>query len=337
MCTVTRACNLQWSGPTKRILFSVVTTAKYASYSKFDARIIFLRRTLVALAIISIALSIYANEIRTSPQFKGVTRTMTLDNLCLAVVSVVTLAMIALNLVLKYWKGREDYLSAHLQRNNAVQPAWAIFSNMVQGGLLSFEHMFELLVILPHMPPYLALTFSYETDFYGVPKINTYRMESLAAMWTLLRLYMAVTLIRDEVLQEYTNKRIIEQNTKIRIHSVFATKLLMSEQPVRCVIFVSLVFCFSAGYWLKVVEGGINSRFESYLDCMWCLVITFWTIGYGDLFPTTLLGRFVAVITGFLGIVTAAIITATLANGMQFSVKEFFAKSALDRELYEKQ
>jgi hypothetical protein len=186
------------------------------------------------------------------------------------------------------------------------------------------------------MPPFLALSFSYSTDYYGVPVINSYRMESLAAMWTLLRLHKVVFLVRDEVLQQYTNKRLIESNTKIRIHSVFATKLLMENDPVKCVTFISVVFCFSAGYWLKVVEGGINSRFESYIDCMWCLVITFWTIGYGDLFPTTLLGRFVAVITGFLGIVTAAIITATLANIMQFSVKEFFVKSSLDREVYDK-
>jgi hypothetical protein len=224
-----------------------------------------------------------------------------------------------------------------LKHNAALQPSWAIFANMVYGGLLSIEHLVELLIILPHMPPFLALTFSYETSYYGVPIINTYRMESLAAMWTLLRLYKVVMLVRDEVLQQYSNKRLIEQNTKITIHSVFATKLLMENHPVKCVIFISIVFCFSAGYWLKVVEGGINSRFESYLDCMWCLVITFWTIGYGDLFPTTLLGRFVAVTTGFLGIVTAAIITATLANAMQFSVKEFFAKSTLDREVYEKQ
>jgi hypothetical protein len=232
--------------------------------------------------------------------------------------------------------GRDEILSLHLNRNAALKPGWAIFSNMIHGGLFSFEHIVELIIILPHMPPFLALTFSYETDYYGVPIINTYRMESLAAMWTLLRLYIVVMLVRDQVLQQYTNKRLIEQNTKIRIHSVFATKLLMESNPVKCVVFISLVFCFSAGYWLKVVEGGINSRFSSYLDCMWCLVITFWTIGYGDLYPTTLLGRFVAVTTGFLGIVTAAIITATLANAMTFSVKEFHAKMTLDREVYEK-
>ena len=327
----------QWSGPTKRILFSVVNTANYASYSKFDIKIINLRRAMVAMGVASIFLSIYANEIRSDKSFPGISSEFTIDNACLAIVSIITVMMIICNLMLKYWKGREDSLSIHLKHNAALQPSWAIFANMVYGGLLSIEHLVELLIILPHMPPFLALTFSYETSYYGVPIINTYRMESLAAMWTLLRLYKVVMLVRDEVLQQYSNKRLIEQNTKITIHSVFATKLLMENHPVKCVIFISIVFCFSAGYWLKVVEGGINIRFESYLDCMWCLVITFWTIGYGDLFPTTLLGRFVAVTTGFLGIVTAAIITATLANAMQFSVKEFFAKSTLDREVYEKQ
>jgi hypothetical protein len=314
-----------------------VTTASYASYSKFDAKIIFLRRAMVAMAISSIALSIYANELRSDPSFPGISSALTADNVCLAMVSIITVAMIICNLVLKYWRGRENLLSMHLRRNDALQPAWAIFAYMVLGGLLSIEHLVELFIIVPHMPPFLALTFSYETDSYGVLVINTYRMESLAAMWTLLRLYKVIMLVRDEVLQQYTNKRLIEQNTKIRIHSVFATKLLMENDPVKCVIFISIMFCFSAGYWLKVVEGGINPKFASYLDCMWCLVITFWTIGYGDLVPKTLLGRFVAVITGFLGIVTAAIITATLANSMQFSVKEFFAKSSLDREVYEKQ
>ena len=66
------------------------------------------------------------------------------------------------------------------------------------------------------MPPFLALSFSYSTEHYGVPVINSYRMESLAAMWTLLRLYKVVFLVRDEVLKQYTNKRVIESNTKIR-------------------------------------------------------------------------------------------------------------------------
>jgi hypothetical protein len=314
-----------------------VTTASYASYSKFDAKIIFLRRAMVAMSIASIALSIYANELRSDPSFPGISSALTADNVCLAIVSITTVAIIICNLVLKYWRGRENLLSMHLRRNDALQPAWAIFAYMVLGGLLSIEHVIELFIIVPHMPPFLALTFTYETDSYGVPIMNTYRMESLAAMWTLLRMYKVIMLVRDEVLQQYTNKRLIEQNTKIRIHSVFATKLIMENDPVKCVIFISIMFCFSAGYWLKVVEGSVNAKFASYLDCMWCLVITFWTIGYGDLVPKTLLGRFVAVITGFLGIVTAAIITATLANSMQFSVKEFFAKSALDREVYEKQ
>jgi hypothetical protein len=126
-----------------------VASAKYASYSKFDIRIVFLRRVMVALSVISIALSILANEIRSDPSFTGVTSELTADNMCLAVVSITTCLMVICNLMLKYWRGREDSLSLHLRRNQALQPAWAIFSNMVLGGLLSFEHLVELLIILP--------------------------------------------------------------------------------------------------------------------------------------------------------------------------------------------
>ncbi len=193
----------QWSGPTKRILYSIVTTASYASYSKFDVRIIYLRRMMVAMAVTSICLSIYANELRSDPSFTGISSELTADNLCLALVSLITVAMLICNLNIKYWRGREDMLSLHLRRNDKLQPAWAIFAYMVLGGLLSLEHLFELLIILPHMPPFLALTFSYQTDSYGIPVINTYRVESLAAMWTLLRMYKVVMLVRDQVLQQY--------------------------------------------------------------------------------------------------------------------------------------
>jgi hypothetical protein len=81
--------------------------------------------------------------------------------------------------MLKYWRGRENLLSLHLRRNDALQPAWAY---MVLGGLLSIEHLVELFIIAPHMPPFLVFTFSYKTDSYGMLVINTYRMESLAAM-----------------------------------------------------------------------------------------------------------------------------------------------------------
>ena len=159
-----------------------MTTASYASYSKFDAKIIFLRRAMVAMAISSIALSIYANELRSDPSFPGISSALTADNVCLAMVSIITVAMIICNLVLKYWRGRENLLSMHLRRNDALQPAWAIFAYMVLGGLLGIEHLVELFIIAPHMPPFLVFTFSYKTDSYGVLVINTYRMESLAAM-----------------------------------------------------------------------------------------------------------------------------------------------------------
>ena len=119
-------------------------------------------------------------------------------------------------------------LSMHLRRNDALQPAWAIFAYMVLGGLLSIEHLVELFIIVPHMPPFLALTFSYETDSYGVLVINTYRMESLAAMWTLLRMYKVIMLVRDEVLQQYTMIVVVVMIVIITILNIISPRVLFS-------------------------------------------------------------------------------------------------------------
>jgi hypothetical protein len=78
------------------------------------------------------------------------------------------------------------------------------------------------------MPPFLALTFSYKTDSYGVLVINTYRMESLAAMWTLLRLYKVIMLVRDEVLQQYTMIVVVVMTTIIIILNSIIPRVLFS-------------------------------------------------------------------------------------------------------------
>jgi voltage-gated potassium channel len=51
----------------------------------------------------------------------------------------------------------------------------------------------------------------------------------------------------------------------------------------------------------------------SYLDGVWWAIVTATTVGYGDISPETVGMRLVAVIVMFTGIVTAAIVTASLA------------------------
>jgi voltage-gated potassium channel len=51
----------------------------------------------------------------------------------------------------------------------------------------------------------------------------------------------------------------------------------------------------------------------SFLDGVWWAIVTATTVGYGDISPETVGMRMVAVVVMFTGIVTAAIVTASLA------------------------
>jgi len=83
--------------------------------------------------------------------------------------------------------------------------------------------------------------------------------------------------------------------------------LAFSERPVRAMLELLLVVVVLASAVYTLVEK------VSYTDGLWWAIVTATTVGYGDIAPETVGMRLVAVVVMFTGIVTAAIVTASLA------------------------
>ena len=62
-----------------------------------------------------------------------------------------------------------------------------------------------------------------------------------------------------------------------------------------------------------------NSQMTTLLDAMWWCVATVTTVGYGDVVPVTSLGRIVALVYMFFGII---LITTTLSIISQYLLQE---------------
>lgn len=61
-------------------------------------------------------------------------------------------------------------------------------------------------------------------------------------------------------------------------------------------------------------DVGDGRRINSFFDALWWSAATITTVGYGDIYPVTAIGRIIAVFTMVVGISTLAVVTARIAQ-----------------------
>lgn len=62
-------------------------------------------------------------------------------------------------------------------------------------------------------------------------------------------------------------------------------------------------------------RGAVGANIDSFGNALWWAVVTMTTVGYGDTFPVTVVGRLVAVGVMIVGISLIGLVSATLASG----------------------
>ena len=79
----------------------------------------------------------------------------------------------------------------------------------------------------------------------------------------------------------------------------------------------------------KLESGAENSQMTTLLDALWWCVATVTTVGYGDVVPVTNLGRIVALVYMFFGII---LVTTTLAVISNTFYKKRFEKEETEKK-----
>jgi hypothetical protein len=108
----------------------------------------------------------------------------------------------------------------------------------------------------------------------------------------------------------------------------FALKGMMLTSPFQICGLLFLKLIFFSSYAIRVFESGIDDyspthlEFSNFWNCLWCLIITMTTVGYGDYVPSTELGRVLVVISSFCGVILLSLVIVSITNVLNLQGNE---------------
>ena len=116
-----------------------------------------------------------------------------------------------------------------------------------------------------------------------------------------------------------------EKNFSFGFRSAFASSPLIYLAGM---IFMAIL-CFS--YSLKIFERDIQPSLDNLWNCIWLIMITFPTVGYGDMVPKSIFGRAICMVTCVIGLFFFSMIIVCVMNFMIMNKAEKNAQKILDR------
>jgi hypothetical protein len=105
----------------------------------------------------------------------------------------------------------------------------------------------------------------------------------------------------------------------------FAIKCELKERPYTILLVAILSSIFIFGYAIRAAElpyqeqAGNGHDWRYIWNGMWCIIITMATVGYGDFYPATHLGRCVGVIACLWGNFIISIMVVSLTFSSEFT------------------
>lgn len=239
------------------------------------------------------------------------------------------------------------YRSAHefgvMQLKKTLLPGQTFWNT-----LIPFTMLQEILIAAIHCPIGVYTYVRFEAlEIISAPVV--YDLDSFLSLGMILRVYFLVPIAAEILGLQSATAKVVSAFNGIEFDTSLVFRAMFNHRPLATVMSFFSVTVLIESYAMYVAERpvcytstafangwcGLSSfgknDFSTYSVSVWNVLVTSITIGYGDVFALTQLGRTIAIITGMVGCITTALLIAGVSHAVSLTKEEDRAYNAFLR------
>lgn len=193
--------------------------------------------------------------------------------------------------------------------------------NSLRGSGLLHQFLFEVAIMLPQPLPGVDMTLTVYNK--GLGRASIYDTDSILCLAMFVRMFY-LPRFYGEVLSDLRSEAAlaISRLNSVVLDSNFVVRYVLANS-LELVVFLAALSIILFAYSLMVFERPVdNGTLGDYANCVWLIIITMTTVGYGDEFPITVLGKVVAVSASLAAVILLAITTNLVVSKLTLSRSE---------------
>ena len=216
-----------------------------------------------------------------------------------------------------------------LRRLTGVRLGSGVSMSSLRGAGLFYQCLLEIAMHLPQPVPGLDTTLSVYNK--GVGRNSVYDMDSILCVAMFVRMAY-LPRFYGEVLSDLRSDaaQAISRLNAVVFDNTFVVKYVLANS-LNCVVLLTALLIILFAYMMMIFERPIDSgTLGNFANCVWLIIITMTTVGYGDEFPITVLGRCVAVMASLAAVVMLAISVNLVVSKLTLSRSEAKVMEVID-------